>query len=192
MMMPISLIENKNTNVYIMQDLDLKYLHKKKPCINPFRWWQSRAGCHRGQRVPASSLLRSPSEPCIKILFSKSLISVYTVLSKDDKDSSHSKTGHGRGVRRRAGKRVESSSVRQRRHRSPGSGLFHWLFLALACVRMWDFRLVDCANFLLQPSKGHTYGRSPVWMRTCVRKLKSSEKRLPQPSNVHWKMRGAG
>lgn len=67
----------------------------------------------------------------------------------------------------------------------PGSGLIHWLFLALACVRMWDFRLVDWANFLLQPSKGHTYGRSPVWMRTCVRKLKSSENRLPQPSNVH-------
>lgn len=50
---------------------------------------------------------------------------------------------------------------------------------------MWDFRLVDCANFLLQPSKGHTYGRSPVWIRTCVRKLKSRENRLPQPSNVH-------
>lgn len=40
MMMPISLIENKNINVYIMQNLDLKYLHKKKLCINPFRWWQ--------------------------------------------------------------------------------------------------------------------------------------------------------
>lgn len=51
MMTPISLIENKNTNGYIMQDLDLKYLHKKKPCINPFRWWRSRAGSHRGQRV---------------------------------------------------------------------------------------------------------------------------------------------
>lgn len=38
MMMPISLIENKNINVYIMQNLDLKYLHKKKLCINPFRW----------------------------------------------------------------------------------------------------------------------------------------------------------
>lgn len=32
----------------------------------------------------------------------------------------------------------------------------HWLFLALACVRMWDLRLVDWANFLLQPSKGQT------------------------------------
>lgn len=31
MMMPISIIENKNINVYIMQNLDLKYLHKKKP-----------------------------------------------------------------------------------------------------------------------------------------------------------------
>uniref|UniRef100_A0A6B0U509 Secreted protein n=1 Tax=Ixodes ricinus TaxID=34613 RepID=A0A6B0U509_IXORI len=60
-------------------------------------------------------------------------------------------------------------------------------FLALAWVRMCDLRLVDWANFLLQPSKGQTYGRSPVWMRTWVRRLKSSEKRLPQPSNVHWK-----
>lgn len=32
----------------------------------------------------------------------------------------------------------------------------HWLFLALACVRMCDLRLVDWANFLLQPSKGQT------------------------------------
>uniref|UniRef100_A0A182IPJ5 Uncharacterized protein n=1 Tax=Anopheles atroparvus TaxID=41427 RepID=A0A182IPJ5_ANOAO len=36
------------------------------------------------------------------------------------------------------------------------------------------------------PSNGHTYGRSPVCIRTCVRRLKSSENRLPQPSNVHW------
>lgn len=57
MMMPISLIENKNINVYIMQNLDLKYLHKKKLCINPFRWWQkSWAGCNRGQRVPTKFL----------------------------------------------------------------------------------------------------------------------------------------
>lgn len=173
-----------------MQNLDLKYLHKKKLCINPFRWWQSWAGCHRGQRVPTSSLLKSPSEPCIKIFLS-SLISVYTISFKDDKASSHSKTGHGRGVHQGAEKRVKSSSVCHRCLRKPGLGLFHWLFLALACVRMWDFKLVDCANFLLQPSKGHTYGRSPVWMRTCVRKLKSRENRLPQPSNVHWKMRGA-
>lgn len=61
----------------------------------------------------------------------------------------------------------------------------HWLFLAFACVRMWDLRLVDWANFLLQPSNGQTYGRSPVWIRTCVRRLKSREKRFPQPSNVH-------
>lgn len=59
-------------------------------------------------------------------------------------------------------------------------------YFALACVSICDLRLVDCANFLLQPSNGHTYGRSPVCIRTCVRKLKSNEKRLPQPSNVHW------
>lgn len=50
---------------------------------------------------------------------------------------------------------------------------------------MWDFRLVDWANFLLQPSNGQTYGLSPVWIRTCVRKLKSKEKRFPHPSKVH-------
>lgn len=32
----------------------------------------------------------------------------------------------------------------------------HWLFLAFACVRMCDLRLVDWANFLLQPSNGQT------------------------------------
>lgn len=83
---------------------------------------------------------------------------------------------------------IKSSSVHSR-YCGPGPGLTHWLFFALACVRMWDFRLVDCANFLLQPSKGHTYGRSPVWIRTCVRKLKSRENRLPQPSNVHCRQR---
>jgi len=50
---------------------------------------------------------------------------------------------------------------------------------------MCDLRLVDCANFFVQPSNGQTYGLSPVWMRTCVRRLKSSENRFPQPSNVH-------
>ena len=55
----------------------------------------------------------------------------------------------------------------------------------LAWVRMWDFKLVDCANLLLQESNGQTYGRSPVWMRTWVLRLKSSENLLPQPSNVH-------
>jgi len=53
-------------------------------------------------------------------------------------------------------------------------------------VKMCDLRLVDCANFFEQLSNGQTYGRSPVWIRTCVRKLKSSENRLPQPSNVHY------
>lgn len=52
-----------------------------------------------------------------------------------------------------ATKMLFSSSVSVAPHWWVGS---HWLFLALACVRMWDFRLVDCANFLLQPSKGQT------------------------------------
>lgn len=90
--------------------------------------------------------------------------------------------------------------------------IFNWsiTYFALACVRMWDFKLVDCANFLLHPSKGQTYGRSPVCILTCVLqyqrygkcvntifkgvdfnrivylKLKSREKRLPHPSKVHW------
>lgn len=62
---------------------------------------------------------------------------------------------------------------------------FYWSFLFLTWVKICDFRFVDCANFLLQASNGHTKGLSPVWIRTCVRKLKSSEKRFPQPSNVH-------
>lgn len=41
-------------------------------------------------------------------------------------------------------------------------------YLALACVRMWDLRFVDWANFLLHPSNGQTYGRSPVWILTWV------------------------
>lgn len=55
-----------------------------------------------------------------------------------------------------------------------------------ACVIRWDLRFVLCANRRLQDAIGHTYGRSPVWMRMCVRRLKSSEKRFPQPSNVHY------
>lgn len=39
------------------------------------------------------------------------------------------------------------------RKRNAGS---HWLFLAFACVRICDLRLVDWANFLLQPSNGQT------------------------------------
>lgn len=102
MMMPISLIENKNTNVYIMQNLDLKYLHKKKPCINPFRCWQSRAGCLRGQRVPTSSLLRSPSEPCIKIIFFRRVLSrfvqfylkmIKTLVSQQNRPRKRSSSG---------------------------------------------------------------------------------------------------
>ena len=58
-------------------------------------------------------------------------------------------------------------------------------FPPLACVKMCDLRFVDCANLLLQESKGQTYGLSPVWMRTWVRRLKSNENLLPQPSNVH-------
>ena len=58
-------------------------------------------------------------------------------------------------------------------------------FPPLACVKIWDLRFVDCANLLLQESKGQTYGLSPVWMRTWVRRLKSKENLLPQPSNVH-------
>lgn len=81
-------------------------------------------------------------------------------------------------------------------------------YFARACVRMCDFKFVDWANFLLQPSNGQTYGRSPVCILTCVLedkiqfyihfdfelalrsleiylRLKSNEKRLPQPSNVH-------
>lgn len=52
---------------------------------------------------------------------------------------------------------------------------------------MCDLRLVLWANFLLQPSNGQTYGLSPVWIRTCVRRLKSRENLLPHPSKVHWK-----
>ena len=58
-------------------------------------------------------------------------------------------------------------------------------FPPLACVKMCDLRFVDWANLLLQESKGQTYGLSPVWMRTWVRRLKSNENLLPQPSNVH-------
>ena len=50
---------------------------------------------------------------------------------------------------------------------------------------MCALRLVDCAKRLPQPSYGHAYGLSPVWMRSCVRRLKSSENRLPHPSNLH-------
>jgi len=60
------------------------------------------------------------------------------------------------------------------------------IYFCLAWVRMCDFKLVLWANFLLHVSKGQTYGRSPVWMRTWVRRLKSSENLLPQPSNVHY------
>lgn len=74
----------------------------------------------------------------------------------------------------------------------------------MACVNIWLLRFVDWANFLLHPSNGHTYGRSPVCILTCVLKmqsfnyfyrvngiktylkLKSRLKRLPQPSKVHW------
>ena len=67
------------------------------------------------------------------------------------------------------------------------------VFLAcLAWESMWDLRLVDWANRLLQLSNGHTYGRSPVWIRMCVRRLKSKENLLPQPSNVHWEWRHKG
>ena len=58
-------------------------------------------------------------------------------------------------------------------------------YFALACVSICDLRFVDWANFLLQPSNGQTYGRSPVCILTCVRKLKSRENLFPQPSNVH-------
>lgn len=133
-----------------MQNLDLKYLHKKKLCINPFRWWQSWAGCHRGQRVPTSSLLKSPSEPCIKIFLS-SLISVYTVSFKDDKASSHSKTGHGREVHQGAEKRVKSSSVCHRCLRKPGSGLFtgcFWLWHVWGCETSswWTAQTFCCSR----------------------------------------------
>ena len=57
----------------------------------------------------------------------------------------------------------------------------------LAWVSMCDLRFVDWAKRLLQPSKGHTYGRSPVCILTCVLRLKSREKRFPHPSNVHYK-----
>lgn len=65
-----------------------------------------------------------------------------------------------------------------------------WLFLLpfefdLAWVKMCDFKLVDWANRLLQESNGQTYGLSPVWIRTCVRRLKSRLNRFPHPSNVH-------
>lgn len=52
---------------------------------------------------------------------------------------------------------------------------------------MWDFKFVDCANFLLHPSNGQTYGRSPVWILTWVLRLKSRLNLFPHPSKVHWK-----
>ena len=58
-------------------------------------------------------------------------------------------------------------------------------FLAFACVNICDFKFVDWANFLSQFPNGQTYGRSPVWIRMCVRKLKSKEKRFPQLSKGH-------
>ena len=69
---------------------------------------------------------------------------------------------------------------------SSESDLWACFAFDFACVRMCDLRFVDCANLLLHESNGQTYGRSPVWIRTCVRRLKSNEKRFPQPSNVHW------
>jgi len=84
-----------------------------------------------------------------------------------------------------------SSCIRESFVASSWSLLFSWLLLPLvfeldlAWVSMCDLRLVDCAKRLLHESKGHTYGLSPVCIRTCVRKLKSKLKRLPQPSNVH-------
>ena len=61
----------------------------------------------------------------------------------------------------------------------------HGLILAFPWVRRWAFMLFDWINFLRQPTKGHTKGFSPVWVRTCVRKLKDREKRFPHPWKVH-------
>ena len=72
--------------------------------------------------------------------------------------------------------------------KKPGTGLIpacsrsassaSWLFM---CV----FRLYSCAKRLSHPGYVHAYGRSPVCVRVCERKLKSSEKRLPQPGKGH-------
>lgn len=70
-------------------------------------------------------------------------------------------------------------------HSLPESLRIAFYFPPFACVKICDLRFVDWANLLLQESKGQTYGLSPVWIRTWVRRLKSNENLLPQPSNVH-------
>lgn len=65
--------------------------------------------------------------------------------------------------------------------------LHTWSYFSLQCVKICVLQLVYCANFFSQLENGQIYGRSPVCSRTCVRKLKSNENCLPQPSNVHAK-----
>lgn len=37
-----------------------------------------------------------------------------------------------------------------------GNDLNKMTYFAFACVNIWDFKFVDCANFLLHPSNGQT------------------------------------
>lgn len=61
-------------------------------------------------------------------------------------------------------------------------GIFLPMLAIFVCVSMWLLRFVLCANCFVQSLNGQTNGLSPVCVRTCVRRLKSSENRLPQPS----------
>lgn len=62
-----------------------------------------------------------------------------------------------------------------------GSDSNQYTYFARACVRICDFKFVDWANFLLQPSNGHTYGLSPVCILTCVLWASESQKKKNKP-----------
>lgn len=80
---------------------------------------------------------------------------------------------------------TQKGSIHENLYSLPESLRIAFYFPPFACVKICDLRFVDWANLLLQESKGQTYGLSPVWIRTWVRRLKSNENLLPQPSNVH-------